>query len=203
MKLPIKDKKFLFLLSAITIVVALEILSIIGIHIPMPYAPFVFAIFILGIGYNVLWNGVKAIFKLQFSSINLLMTIAVIGAFYLGEYPEAAVVIVLYVLGERLEDIGIENSKSALDELVSKAPKTAFVKSQNENVPIDKIAVGTIIQVKAGEMIPLDGKIISGETTVDEAAITGEPIPKDKHTCLLYTSPSPRDRTRSRMPSSA
>jgi Cd2+/Zn2+-exporting ATPase len=181
MKLPINDKKFLFLLFAIIIVVALEVLSIIGIHIPMPYAPFVFAIFILGIGYNVLWNGVKAIFKLQFSSINLLMTIAVIGAFYLGEYPEAAVVIVLYVLGERLEDIGIENSKSALDELVSKAPKTAFVKSQNENVAIDKIAVGTIIQVKAGEMIPLDGKIISGETMVDEAAITGEPIAKDKH----------------------
>ena len=110
MKLPIKDKKFLFLLFAITIVISLEVLSIIGIHIPMPYAPFVFAIFIIGIGYNVLWNGVKAIFKLQFSSINLLMTIAVIGAFYLGEYPEAAVVIVLYVLGERLDDIGIENS---------------------------------------------------------------------------------------------
>ena len=182
MKLPINDKKFIFLLSAIIIVVALEILSIIGIHIPMPYAPFVFAIFILGIGYNVLWNGVKAIFKLKFSSINLLMTIAVIGAFYLGEYPEAAVVIVLYVLGERLEDIGIENSKSALDELVSKAPKTAFVKTENANVAIDKIAVGTIIQVKAGEMIPLDGKIISGETMVDEAAITGEPIAKDKRT---------------------
>jgi len=147
----------------------------------MPYAPFVFAAFILGIGYSVIWNGVKAIFKLQFSNINLLMLIAVIGAFYLKEFPEAAVLVVLYVLGERLEDIGIENSKSALDELVSKAPKTAFVKAQNENVPIDKIAVGTIIQVKPGEMIPLDGKIISGETAVDEAAITGEPIPKDKY----------------------
>lgn len=182
MKLPFNDKKFLFLLSAIIVVVALEIFSIMGIDIPMPYAPFVFAAFILGIGYNVLWNGVKAIFHLKFSSINLLMTIAVIGAFYLKEFPEAAVVIVLYVLGERLEDIGIENSKSALDELVSKAPKTAFVKLQNQNVHIDKIAVGTIIQVKAGEMIPLDGRIVSGETTVDEAAITGEPIPKDKHT---------------------
>lgn len=182
MKLPITDKKFLFLLFAITIVVALEILSIIGIHIPMPYAPFVFAAFILSIGYNVLWNGVKAIFKLKFSNINLLMLIAVIGAFYLNEFPEAAVLVVLFVLGERLEEIGIANSKSALDELVSKAPKTAFVKSQNENVPIDKISVGTIIQIKPGEIIPLDGKIISGETTVDEAAITGEPIPKDKHT---------------------
>ena len=181
MKLPFHDNKFLFLLFAISIVVALEVLSIIGIQIPMPYAPFIFLAFILGIGYGVIWNGVKALVKLNFSSINLLMTIAVIGAFYLGEYPEAAVVIVLYVLGERLEDIGIENSKSALDELVSKSPKTALVKSSNTEIAIDKIGVGTIIQVKAGDLIPLDGKIISGETTIDEATITGEPIPKDKH----------------------
>lgn len=181
MKLPINDKKFILLLSAITIVIALEVLSIIGINIPMPYAPFVFATFILAIGYKVVWSGVKALFKLNFSNINLLMLIAVIGAFYLKEFPEAAVLVVLYVLGERLEDIGIENSKSALDELVSKVPKTAFVKLLNEFIPIDKISIGTIIQVKPGEMIPLDGKIISGETTVDEAAITGEPIPKDKH----------------------
>ncbi|MFN0189239.1 MAG: heavy metal translocating P-type ATPase [Bacteroidia bacterium] len=180
MKLPIKDKKFLFLLFAIAIVVTLEILSIVGIDIPMPYAPFIYATFILIIGYNVLWNGVKAIFKLQFSNINLLMLIAVIGAFYLNEFPEAAVLVVLYVLGERLEDIGIANSKTALDELVSNAPKTAFVKSQNGYIAIDKITVGTVIHVKPGEMIPLDGKIISGETAVDEAAITGEPIPKDK-----------------------
>lgn len=181
MKLPITDRKFLFLLLAIIIVVALEILSILGINIPMPYAPFVFALFIFGIGYNVLWNGVKAIIKFQFNNINLLMFIAVIGAFYLREFPEAAVLVVLYVLGERLEDIGIASSKAALDELVSKAPKTAFVKSQQSSVTIDKIAVGTIIQIKAGEMIPLDGKIILGETAVDEAAITGEPIPQDKH----------------------
>lgn len=181
MKLPFHDKKFLFLLFSITIVVALEILSLIGIQLPMPFAPFVFAVFIFGIGYDVLWEGVKAIFKLKFSSINLLMTVAVVGAFYLGEYPEAAVVIVLYVLGERLEEIGVGNSRTALDQLVSKAPKTAFIKSQNENIAIDKIPVGTIIQIKPGEMIPLDGKIVYGETTVDEAAITGEPIPKDKH----------------------
>ena len=181
MTLPIKDQKFLVLLLSISIVVVLEILSIIGIHIPMPYGPFVFAFFIIGIGHEVLMDGIKAIFKLNFSSINLLMTIAVVAAFYLGEYPEAAVVIVLYVLGERLEDIGLENSKSALDRLVSIAPKMAFVKEENKNIQINKIPVGTIVQVKPGEMIPLDGKIISGETTVDEAAITGEPIPKDKH----------------------
>ncbi|MEZ7498975.1 cation-translocating P-type ATPase [Flavobacterium sp. Arc3] len=187
MKLPIDDKKFLFLLSSVTIVITLEILSIIGIHIPMPYAPYIFAAFIIGIGHEVLMNGIKAIFKLKFSSINLLMTIAVVAAFYLGEYPEAAVVIVLYVLGERLEDIGLENSKSALDQLVNIAPKTAFVKLENKNIAVNKVSVGTVIQVKPGEMIPLDGKITSGETTVDEAAITGEPIPKDKrHGDILF-----------------
>ncbi|HLP21022.1 MAG TPA: cation-translocating P-type ATPase, partial [Chitinophagales bacterium] len=180
MRLPFHDKKFLFLLGSIAIVLTLEVLSILGIHIPMPYAPFVFGAFIIGVGYPVIINGFKALFKLNFSSINLLMVIAAIGAFYLGEYPEAAVVIVLYVLGERLEDIGIENSKSAMDELISKSPKTAVLKSTGAEVMIDKVPVGSIIQVKPGDMIPLDGKITSGETTVDEATITGEPIPKDK-----------------------
>ncbi|MEO6165950.1 MAG: cation-translocating P-type ATPase [Chitinophagales bacterium] len=181
MKFPIHDKKFLFLLAAVVTVVTLEILSLTGIHLPMPYAPFIFAVLILGIGYKVLWEGLQALTKLKFSSINLLMTIAVVGAFYLGEYPEAAVVIVLYVLGERLEDLGIENSKSALDELISRSPKTAILKEGNQEIAIDKIPVGSVVQVKPGSMIPLDGKIISGTTTVDEAAITGEPIPKDKH----------------------
>lgn len=181
MKFPIHDKKFLFLVAAVVIVMVLEILSLTGIHLPMPYAPFIFAVLILGIGYKVLWEGLRAMVKLKFSSINLLMTIAVIGAFYLGEYPEAAVVIVLYVLGERLEDLGIENSKSALDELVSKSPKTATLKEGSQETAIDKVPVGSVVQVKPGSMIPLDGKILSGTTTVDEAAITGEPIPKDKH----------------------
>jgi Cd2+/Zn2+-exporting ATPase len=85
-----------------------------------------------------LLNGVKAIFKLKFSSINLLMTIAVVAAF-IWENTEAAVVIVLYVLGERLEDIGLENSKSALDQLVNRALKTAFVKLENKNIPLTKL----------------------------------------------------------------
>lgn len=181
MHLPFNDRKFVFLLTAVVLVIALEVLSICGVHIPMPYSPVIFGAFVLAIGWPVIKNGFKALFKLNFSSINLLMVIATIGAFYLGEYPEAAVVIVLYVLGERLEDIGIANSKSALDELVSKSPKTAWVKSSNSAVAIDKVPVGTIIQVKPGDMIPLDGNITRGETTVDEAAITGEPIPKDKH----------------------
>lgn len=181
MKLPLKDSKFILLLVSVGIVVTLEVLSLAGIHIPLPYAPVLFAVFILGIGYKVLWNGCKAIAQLKFSSINLLMLIAVCGAYYLGEYSEAAVVIVLYVLGERLEDIGIENSMGALDELISKSPRTAVLKESGEAVAIEKIAVGTTIQIKPGDIFPLDGIIVSGETIVDEAPITGESIPKDKH----------------------
>lgn len=181
MKIPFHDRKFVFLLVAVVAVVTLEILSIVGVHVPMPYAPILFGGFILAVGYEVLWNGLKALVNFNFSSINLLMLIAVVGAFYLGEYPEAAVVVVLYVLGERLEEIGIESSKSALDDLVAKSPKTATLKGNETPVPIDKVQVGSVVQVKPGEMIPLDGTIASGTTTVDEAAITGEPIPKDKH----------------------
>lgn len=175
------DKKFVFLLVMVVIVIGLEILSLTGINIPMPYAPFVFAAFILIIGYEVLWKGLKALFTLTFSSINLLMLIAVIGAFYLQEYPEAAVVIVLYVLGERLEDIGLEKSKSALDDLVSKSPKMATLKETGKETSIEQIPLGSIIQIKPYEQIPMDGIVTSGETTIDESTITGEPLPKDKH----------------------
>jgi Zn2+/Cd2+-exporting ATPase len=180
MNLPFKDKKFVFLLLSVSIVIVLEILSLLGYHLPMPYAPFVFCTFIILIGHEVILKGIKSLFKLNFSSINLLMTIAVIAALYLGEYPEAAVVIVLYVLGERLEDIGLKNSKSALNELIQNAPKTAFVKNLNKDIPIEKIEIGTIIQVKTGDIIPLDGKITFGESVVDESPITGEPIAKEK-----------------------
>ena len=181
MKNILKDRKMIFLLIAVILVITLEVLSLINIHIPMPYAPIVFGCFILGIGYEVVWKGLKALIQFKFSSINLLMLLAVLGAFYLGEYPEGAVVIVLYVLGERLEDIGIEKSKVSLSKLVDNSPKTAILKDVFQPVEIEKIPIGSIIQIKAGEMIPLDGTIVSGETTVDEATITGEPIPKDKH----------------------
>lgn len=179
--LPLQDRKFLYLLISVVLVLTLEVLSFVNIHIPMPFAPFVFAAFCIGIGYKVMKEGLEAMIKLRFSSINLLMLIAVIGAFILGEYPEAAVVIVLYVLGERLEEIGIENSKTSLDELVNRSPKTAFVKDAQQQIDLRKIPVGTIILLKTGEQIPLDGEIVVGEITVDESAITGEAIGKDKH----------------------
>ena len=78
MRLPLKDKKFIFLLVAILVVVTLEIFSIFGIDMPMPYAPFIYVAFILAIGHKVIWNGFQALFRLNFSRINLLTVIAVV-----------------------------------------------------------------------------------------------------------------------------
>jgi Cd2+/Zn2+-exporting ATPase len=176
----LKDRKFVMLLMVVFAVLALETASFFDIIIPMPYSPIVFALFILLIGWKVLWEGVKALFTVRFSSINLLMLMAVCAAFYLQQYTEAAVVIVLYVLGETLEDKSIEESKSALSNLMMKSPKTAMIKGIDTEQPIESIAVGTIIIIKPHELVALDGKIVSGETTIDETTITGEPVPKYK-----------------------
>ncbi|HYF02572.1 MAG TPA: heavy metal translocating P-type ATPase [Patescibacteria group bacterium] len=176
------DTKFRLLMAATLIVAAFEILSLtIDFHLPDIIAIPFFAGIIVFIGYETVRNGFKALLKLNFKSINLLMLIAVLGAFYLGEYVEAAFVIVLYTLGEYLEGFGVQTSKSSMQSLVERAPKTAFLKSKNTLVPVDEIAIGEIIVVKPGDMVALDGEIITGNSSIDESSVTGEPIPADKH----------------------
>jgi Cd2+/Zn2+-exporting ATPase len=126
----------------------------------------------------------RALVKLNFRSINLLLLIAMAGAFYLGQYEEAAVVIVLFTLGERLEQFGIQTSKSALQALVDRTPKTATVKDArgaNKEVPVADVAVGDLLVIKPSDMIAVDAEVVSGSSSVDESTITGEPLPKDKH----------------------
>jgi Zn2+/Cd2+-exporting ATPase len=175
------DAKFITLLIAVVLVVALEILSFAGLSIPDPWAPIGFGAFVLGVGWPVLRNGAEALFSLRFSSINLLMLIATIAAFYLGQYTEAAVVIVLYTLGERLESFGVSSSRQALDALVRTTPKNALLKGSDVEQRIETVPIGSLLVIKPGEAIPLDGVLVAGNTSIDEAAITGEPLPKDKH----------------------
>lgn len=182
MKELFSDKKFKILFLAVILVIILEILSLSGIHFQKEIAIPLFTAICIGIGYKTLWNGLRNLLKLNFKNINTLMSLAVVGAFYLGEYPEAAIVIVLFTVGEYLERFGIMKSRSALKSLIDKSPKTANVKTGSETTPVEKVNIGDIIIIKPGDSIPLDGKIIYGMSSVDEAAITGEPIPYDKHT---------------------
>ena len=179
----LSDAKFRWLIFSVVVVAVFEFLSLVGWHLPPAIDAPLFAIIILVIGHRTLLNGLRALIKLNFRSINLLLLIATAGAFYLGEYEEAAVVIVLFTLGGRLEQFGIETSKSALQSLVDRTPKTATVRGEgwNNEVPISQIAVGDILVIKPSDMIAMDAEVVSGSSSVDESTITGEPLPKDKH----------------------
>lgn len=174
------NRGFTPIIIALLIVIPFEVLSIMKYHlsswIELPLFLAIIAIF----GRSVIIDGVKSLFKLRFSSINLLMTIAIVGAIYLGEYEEAAIIVLLFSLGEKLEEYGFEKSKNSIAELVKNKPKTALVKGQKQKVPIESVSVDDIVIVKQGEQIPLDGVIVSGKAFIDETAITGEPLPKDK-----------------------
>lgn len=175
----LQDKKFKYLLIALVAVVPLEVLSISGKHLPYPIELAAFAIIALAFGREIFTKGIKSLLKLRFSSINLLMTVAVIGALFIGELEEAAIIIILFSLGNVLEDFGIARSKSSLQDLVNKTPKQATLKS-GSIVPVEELAVGSVIIIKHGDIIPVDGTIVAGNSLVDESSITGEPLPKTK-----------------------
>ncbi len=176
----LQNTKFRFLLLGLLIVVPFEILSILSIHMPPWIELPLFLTLIIAFGHAVFLSGLQSIVKFNFSNINLLMTVAIIGAMYLGELEEAVIIVVLFSLGETLEKYGIQRSQQALRALIDKAPKSALLKATNEKVPIESVEVGSIVIIKPGDQIPLDGIVTEGSSLIDEAAITGEPLPKNK-----------------------
>lgn len=176
----IATKKFRYLAVAFFATIPFEFLSLSGIDLPYPLEVGVFLLVAILFGRNIFRKGIKSLLHLRFSNINLLMTVAIAGAFYLGELEEAAIIVILFSLGEFLEDFGIEKSKSALQALVEKTPKTAQIKGIPEPVAIESVTVGSIIVVRHGGIVPLDGTVSSGTSLVDESSVTGEPLPKTK-----------------------
>jgi Cd2+/Zn2+-exporting ATPase len=175
-----KDKKLIYLVSGVILVSVLEILSLLHISFPDKFALALFAVISIAVGHHTIKRGLINLVRLNFKSISALMTLAVIGAFYLHQYPEGAVVIVLFTFGEHLEKTGIIKSRSAIQSLIDTTPKTAFIKNSTEAVPVDDIKVNDILIIKPGDKIPLDGIVTEGNSSVDESAITGEPLPADK-----------------------
>ncbi len=115
--------------------------------------------------------------KVKLISIDVLVSLAVIGAFIIGEFNEAAIVTWLFMLGEVLEDFTLKKTRSAVSDLVSMAPQTALVVQEDgstEEENVDFIDSGDQVVVKTGEQVPVDGKIISGSGNLDEASINGE-----------------------------
>ncbi|MHB8278780.1 MAG: heavy metal translocating P-type ATPase [Candidatus Humimicrobiaceae bacterium] len=176
-----KNKKFQWLLAALLVVIPFLILSYFSIHASLWIELPIFLAIIIIFGRKVFISAFKSLIKFKLSNINLLMTIAVIGATYLRQFEEAAVIIVLFALGDNLEEFGIKRSQTALKKLIDSAPKTAFLKGKEKEVPIENIEIGEVIIIKPGDAIPMDGTVIFGNSLVDESTITGEPLPKNKY----------------------
>ena len=138
-----------------------------------------YAVSIISGGYFVFTAAVRGIIKQKFLNIDFLVIIAAIGAIYISQLAEAATVVFFFSLAEAFEKFGIERSKRALEELVKKSPQTATLRN-GKKMSIEKIKVKDIVAVRPGDMIPLDGIVVKGVSSVDEATITGEPIPRDK-----------------------
>ena len=131
-------------------------------------------------GYEVLLKSIKNIFKGEIFDENFLMSIATIGAFLIDKPIEAVAVMIFYNLGELFEDIATDRSKKSIIKLMNLKPKIANLKINDEIkiVSPDDLKVGDIIIVKPGEKIPVDGIIISGESTINTSSITGESVPR-------------------------
>jgi Cd2+/Zn2+-exporting ATPase len=114
--------------------------------------------------------------------MDFLMSIAVIGAMIIGEWTEAAYVIFLFSLAELIESYSVKRARRSIESLMELAPNLALVKTDSGNVekPVDGIEVGSVVIIRPGDRIPLDGEVIAGSSAVDQAPITGESIPVDK-----------------------
>lgn len=120
--------------------------------------------------------------RMKAFSIDLLVTIAVVGAMIIGEYTEAAVVTFLFLFGDYLEGRTLKKSRASLKSLMDMAPLEATVLRAGDRVtiPADEVEIGDHVIVQPGGRIPVDGKVISGQSLINEAAITGESVPVNK-----------------------
>jgi len=142
--------------------------------------PFILAAVVAG--YPVAKEGFKALCSGRGLDINLLTTVAGLGAILLGEYAEAAAVLTLFSIGEYLEESAGEKSRRSIRAMMDLAPLKAHVKTDEglTDIPAENVELGDVVMIFPGEKIPVDGKVIMGRSSVDESIISGESMPVEK-----------------------
>lgn len=128
------------------------------------------------IGYEIIIDSVKGIFKGDFLDEDFLMTVASIGAFVIGEYTEGVAVLLFFTIGELFEDIAVDKSRENIEELMDIRPDYAnlFVDGKMQRVEPGSVEIGGLIKVLPGEKLPIDGIVVEGSTKLDTSSITGE-----------------------------
>lgn len=156
---------------------AVELLSL----APAIVSQVIFLIGALYVGHDIIKHGLVELSHKKVK-IELLITIATVGAFILGSGEEGALLMILFYLGEYLEHYSLNKSKSSLVKLVKMTPDTALVKEGNKEYekPVNEVQIGDIVIVKPGDKIPVDGMISKGVSSINQASITGESIPVSK-----------------------
>ncbi len=146
-----------------------------------PYELILFLVSYLLVGGEVVLRALKNILKGQVFDENFLMSIATIGAFAIGEYPEGVAVMLFYQVGEAFQRLAVNRSRKSISALMDIRPDFANLKLGDEirKVTPEEVGIGDLIVVKPGEKIPLDGRIIEGCSTLDTSALTGESLPRD------------------------
>ena len=132
------------------------------------------------IGLEIVWKAIKNIIKGKVFDEHFLMTIATIGAFAIGEFPEAVAVMLFYQIGELFQSYAVNKSRKSIASLMNIRPDFANLKRNNQIIKVnpEEVKIGESIIVKPGEKIPLDGVIIEGSSMIDTSALTGESIPR-------------------------
>jgi len=155
--------------------------SLAGLSLLWKIAAFALAI-VVG-GSSVARHAVREFFVARTLGINVLTVIAVLGAVFIGEWGEAAVVVVLFSLGEALEGFAADRARGTLESLLDLVPPTALrmlPDGSTETVPVEQIAVGDRVLIRPGDRVSVDGVVRAGQSAVDQAAVTGESMPADK-----------------------
>ncbi len=141
--------------------------------------PFLAAILIGG--YPLFKTGLRNLFRLEFD-MRTLMTIAIIGAAIIGEWSEGAVVVILFAISEELEKFSMDKARASIRSLMDIAPKEALIRRNGNTleIPADEIEIGDIMIVKPGQKLAMDGIVVKGHSSINQAAITGESVPVEK-----------------------
>src|SRR6266516_3446111 len=144
-------------------------------------ANWVLLVIVLLGGIPLLWETLKHFIHKEFS-VDFIAILAITGSLLLGEYLAGAFIVLMLSGGEALEAYALRRARSSLSALAQRAPQTAHIWQDEEliNVPAEAVEVGMVIVVKPGELIPVDGVVVRGSSSVSEADLTGEPVPVHK-----------------------